>query len=367
MKQITVYLFVYYLRLIKVNKNDSQTLFLVHLLCLEITPFQYHKLCQNNQSLICFYDHQYMCFCDLFHTRTNCFGYDHTTDQCSRCLSGGRCIKGNPNKPDDHVCLCPTCYSGRFCEFSSLSFAFTLDQLFTADLLSNNLVVRNLSFSLIICSSWLLFLIGFLNNLCSFNTLKRPKCQESGAGIYLLVISVVNQLSLTLLAARVTHMAVNITSFRLFPKMDTLFCAIFSYLSLSSNRIVYWLLTLVSIERAYTTLTINGNWFKKPFIGKLLTICTISTILIISTYECAFLKSYPEINNVKGSICVIEFPAYNSFWFMLHRTVMMMHTTIPFIINLICVIIIIWVVVRKKMNLNQSGNELRILCLPLFH
>ncbi|CAF4934392.1 unnamed protein product, partial [Rotaria sp. Silwood1] len=62
-------------------------------------------------------DESYLCICAENHNRTECFGYDHSLDQCSSCLAGGLCLK------EDHMrakflCLCPQCYYGSSCQFN---------------------------------------------------------------------------------------------------------------------------------------------------------------------------------------------------------------------------------------------------------
>lgn len=54
------------------------------------------------------------------HSHVECFIFDDQRD---------RCLRGNHREPNDLLCLCPSCYSGRRFQFNSKSFAFTLDQL----------------------------------------------------------------------------------------------------------------------------------------------------------------------------------------------------------------------------------------------
>jgi hypothetical protein len=102
----------------------------------DYSPIKYHSICRNNTDLFCFRDDFYLCICDENHSRVECFRYDYQLDQCSYCLAGGRCLKGDRSKSNDYICLCPPCHSGTKCQFNSNSFAFTLDQLFYTDLVS---------------------------------------------------------------------------------------------------------------------------------------------------------------------------------------------------------------------------------------
>ena len=101
-----------------------------------LSPIRYHQICQNHTQLLCFRDQHNLCICVDHRLRAECFRYDDQLDHCTRCLSDGRCLASDIRSAKRFLCLCPPCYSGRQCEFSSKSFTFTLDQLFYADLLS---------------------------------------------------------------------------------------------------------------------------------------------------------------------------------------------------------------------------------------
>ncbi|CAF4791897.1 unnamed protein product, partial [Rotaria sp. Silwood2] len=146
------------------------------------SPIKYHHLCRNNPDLFCFQDDFYLCICNENHSGVEYFLYDSKHDQCSYCLAGGRCLKGDRDKPTDFICLCPSCHSGADCQFTSNSFAFTLDQLFFVDLTSINL---KRTVCLLIIISALLFAIALLNNICSFATFRHQKCFCNGVGQYL--------------------------------------------------------------------------------------------------------------------------------------------------------------------------------------
>ena len=277
--------------------------------------------------------------------------------QCSRCLAGGQCLRDDRTRPDVYLCLCPPCYSGRFCQFSSLSFSFTLDQLFSPDLLSVNVRIQDLTYYSLIFVAWFIFLVGLMNNICSFVTFCRPKCQSNSVGHYLLAICIINQIRLTCFACRITHLAINITSYRWYPLLDTILCSTLTYITTVSSSISYWLVSIISIERAYTIIFLNKRWLKKPRIARIIIICVCVILSIMGVYEPIFIKSHPEFNDGKSSICVLQFPPHQPLWLYLHQTVTVMNAVVPLFINLICVIIIIYVVIKKKMRVNRSGTR----------
>ncbi|CAF0816639.1 unnamed protein product [Adineta ricciae] len=321
----------------------------------EISPIKYHFLCTNGTDLLCFYDMNYLCICDENHTRTECFEYDHSLDRCFNCLSGGKCIQGNRLKADDYLCICLPCHSGKSCQFSSKSFSFTLDQLFSADLLSRNRFVRYASIYLLTIGSSIIFLIGFINNIFAFVTFRRPKCRRYGSGQYLLFMSIINQISLGVLALRLIHLTVNMLTQYFHPTFNNVCCSLLNYLLKSSSRLTYWLVALIAIERVYTTVFLNKQWLKKPYIARRLIILTTSGILVTSAYELPFVTSHSGFNDAKSSICILAFPNHDSGWVYIHQGVTIINALVPFVINLCSMITIMYVVIQKKMLVSQ-GN-----------
>ncbi|UJR14502.1 hypothetical protein I4U23_001498 [Adineta vaga] len=322
----------------------------------EISPFKYHYLCRNRTKLLlCFHDMNYLCICDENHIRAECFVYDHSSDRCSNCMASGRCIQGNRLRADDYLCICLPCHSGKFCQFSSESFSFTLDQLFSADLLSNHSIIRYTTMYLLIFGSSLMFLFGFVNNIFSFVTFRRPKCRRYGSGQYLLFMSIINQINLTVLILRLIHLIINIISRRFHPLVNIICCSVLNYLLKTSSRITYWLVALIAIERVYTTVFLNKRWLKKPYIARRLIIITTMCILVTGAYELAFVSSHSGFNDGKSAICILVFPQNSSIWMYLHQGVTIINALIPFLINLCSMITITYVVIKNKMLVSQ-GN-----------
>jgi hypothetical protein len=330
----------------------------------DISVFEYHRLCRKNQSLFCFHDERYICICDNEHYRTECFGYDNNLDHCSQCRANAQCLKG---EKDEYLCICPPCHTGKSCQFSFIfeSFSFTLDQLFANDLLSNNRVTRQVTFYSLIITPCILFLLGLVNNIFCFVTFRRPRCLRNGIGQYLLYMSAINQLNLILLIIRVIHLAVNIVYPYSSLAFDNTICKMLSYLLTSSNRIIYWLSSFIAIERIYVALFLNGQWLKKPHIARRLIFSIILSVLIINSYELAFIQSQIGHNDGHNAICVLIFPYNNRSWKELHKAVTIINALIPFLINLCCTTGIICVVTKKKMNANVRDNRKKIELLDL--
>ncbi|CAF1672573.1 unnamed protein product [Rotaria magnacalcarata] len=318
------------------------------------SPIKYHHFCRNNTDLFCFRDDFYLCICSENHSRVECFRYDSKHDQCSHCLADGRCLKGDQAKSTDFICLCPPCHSGTHCQFNSNSFAFTLDQLFFIDLISIN---RKTIVRLLIILPLVLFLLALPNNLFSIITFRRQNCLRNGIGQYLLYMSIINQFNLGFLAARLIHLTINITELHSESSLDNYLCKIFSFLLTSSSRIVYWLASLVAIERVYMTLFLNGRWLRKPHIACRLIVCTVVVVLISDIHELIFIKSLFGINGGQGAMCVFEFPViHRSTWLLFHLIISVINTMLPLFINICCTISISCILIKKKMNIRATKS-----------
>jgi hypothetical protein len=168
-------------------------------------------------------------------------------------------------------------------------------------------------------------------------------------------MSVINQLNLGLLASRLIHLVINITELQSHPLVDHYLCKILSYLLTSSSRMVYWLSSLVAIERVYMTLFLNGRWLRKPHIARGLIIFTVVSILVSDIHELIFVKALSGINNDNSGMCVIEFPIYSrSTWALFHLIVSIMNSILPLLINICCTLTISFVVAKKKINTRKT-------------
>ena len=321
------------------------------------SPIRYHHICINNPTRLCFRDDVYLCICTENHSRVECFNYDDQLDQCEMCRSNGRCLQGNPTRSNQFLCLCPQCHSGRYCQFNTKSFSFTLDQLFSPDLLSHQR--QTTTISLLIFFSLFTFLLAIPNNLFSLITLRRRSCLRHGVGHYLLWMSVINQFSLICLLARLLHLTLNITGTSSSSTTNNLLCKSLNYLLSSSTRMVYWLTSLISIERLYSTLSLRGQWLKQPRIARRLILLIFFTVFITDLYELFFYKSFSTQTDeeTQGSMCVLDISSKDRFlWLTFHLLFLILHSLLPFLINLFSTITISLIIINKKIKTSKRTD-----------
>ena len=309
---------------------------------------RYHHVCRAHPGLLCFFDDIYLCICEQNRSRAECFNYDHTSDKCHRCLANGSCVEGR----DDHQfrCICPSCHEGRFCQFDLESTLITLDQLFYVSLVSSNPFISNLTYYSLIVAPLLLLLVGLVNNLCCFVTFRRRRCLRNGIGHYLYAMSICNQLTLAFLALRLIHLAVNISASHLSLSVDGVLCKVSNFLLTASTRLIYWLSSLVAVERVYVALFVNGQWLNKPHIAQRIIALSVVTIFGVSAYQLLLTHLPIDRDDVNNVLCSVTFPTSSSNWLRPRGPVTVFDSVGPFLINLVCTVSLICLVTKKRMN-----------------
>ena len=319
---------------------------------LDSSRIRYHHLCLTNDTQLCFRDDVYLCICAADQRRVECFHYDRQLDRCSQCLAEGRCLQGDRDRSNDFFCICPPCHSGGQCQFNTRSLLFTLDQLFSSNLISDQ---KETAMSLLIFFSLLAFVLAIPNNLFTFVTLRRQVCLRHGIGHYLLWMSVINQLTLALLFGRLIHLVMTLTTFRSHPMVGDILCKLLSYLLTCGTRISYWVPSFVALERVFTTIFLSAQWFKQPHIARYLMLITFALVLLSASHELVFVKAFVVDSDDNHAMCVFEFPStHRAVWMAMHQIIATVNLLVPLLINIGCTCTIIFIVIRVKMNIQAT-------------
>ncbi len=296
--------------------------------------FKYHSLCRKNARLFCFYDMDFLCICQEDHYRVDCFG--QTTrpglDHCDLCLSSGKCVKGSPNNPNDFVCLCPHCYQGLRCQFSLQAFGITLDYLLLADSTSIQ--------SMYIAFAFVLFLAGFVNNLCTFVTMKRKNPRKVGVGYYLLIVAILNICALFWLLVEFIHIRLGSAGLT-----NDVSCKSVNYLLSVFSRSSYWLTTWITINRLGITLFPANTTLKNPRKAIFISVSTVLVLFGLHGHELLVYKTMKELDS-SASRCVTDFSrevlaTYN-------RVSTLSHFVVPFMVQLISISFLIILIARSR-------------------
>lgn len=74
----------------------------------------------------------------------------------------------------------------------------------------------------------------------------------------------------------------------------------------------------------------------------------VSIILITGSYELYFVESHIDLNTDNGAVCTLNFPRDQYIWINIHKIVIVIHTLVPFLINIGCTMTISCIIVRKE-------------------
>jgi hypothetical protein len=104
----------------------------------------YHLPCQNvSLNLSCFYDDIHLCICQQHGQQrlSNCFEFNHNmTFNCldqSVCENGAQCFQDVVDCPQRSICVCPPCFYGTHCQFSTSGFGLSLDAILGYHIIPN--------------------------------------------------------------------------------------------------------------------------------------------------------------------------------------------------------------------------------------
>ena len=319
-------------------------------------------ICRNSSFSIrprCFFDAHYLCFCEIDNYRAEFFNYKHELDRCDGCFSNGRCVRGDLQKDNDFLCVCPKCFYGHRCQYSTEQFSFTIEQLFQDGLLSSTAITRQLTFYSIIIIPCLFFIIGAFSNLFTFVTFYRTKFLRNGIGNYLLIGSVINQLTLFFLAIRLIHVVLGITGYyaEINATLNKGLCKSVVYVLTSLSQLAYWLMSTVAIERLYITWNIRGIWLKKAHIARRIIFILTMIVLLINAPQIVFYTSLSdEETEPNSTICILVFS--HPFWTRLNQVNFYVNSLLPLAINIICTGGIIFLIIRQKLLANKRSSKL---------
>lgn len=306
--------------------------------------FQYHWICQNDSEQFCFYDENYLCLCQSDDFRAECFIHNIRIDHCSKCFSGGKCLQGNPTDSTDFLCLCSSCHRGHHCEFNLEAFGFTLDSL----LVRYSTGIKIFYLSIV----YLLFLMGLLNNFCSFITFKRITPRKFGTGNYLLIVTCFNHLALFCLLYKLIQTIFGISS--------VFSCKLFSYLLSVFTRSTYWLTSwVITIDRLFIILYPNSLLLKNGRLAILMSIMTLIILLAMHIHEIIIYTTIQD-HPMNLFICVPDLGT--GFLTVYNRVSTLIHYIMPFLIQTISITLLIVFATRSRVkSTGQKKNFYRTL------
>ncbi|CAF3166647.1 unnamed protein product, partial [Rotaria sp. Silwood2] len=315
-----------------------------------IQRIKYYQLpCQQQSTLVCFYDNISMCLCDE-ERYANCFEFDQNmTYNCqgvNYCLNDGLCFQDNSICPTKYICVCTECYYGTRCQLTTKGTSLSLDVIL-GNLIRPYVVfiqqpmVVKISATVTI----IMFILGLVNGFLCGITFKTSKIRQVNCGFYLFVLSIISPIGISMLTIKfwlliLTQMS--IISNRSFLLIQ---CVSIDMLLIVFLRLHDCLSACISLERAATI--IKGIYFRKEKDKyKAKWVIIILFILIISTTIHDQIHRY-LIDDVEEqrTWCIVN---YTEFLRIYDLIINFCHCVIPFGINIISASTIIIIATRKR-------------------
>jgi hypothetical protein len=329
----------------------------------------YHLPCRERLELICFYDSEYLCFCDNYR-RVNCLKFDHNkTYDCrgyNLCENDGQCFEDDPKCPTLSICVCPPCYYGSRCQFSTKGSTLSLDIILGYRIQSNVKIHQQPSivkFAIILTT--IIFIVGWISNIFSYLTFRTKETRIVGCGFYLFALSITSLITISVLTIKfwlLVAAQIGSISNDLFLNIQ---CRSIDFILRVLVSAGDWFNACVAIERMINiSRGVNFNKVKSRIISQwmigIVYFFTLCTHIHDPIYR--HLINDEEENR---TWCVTKYTSYIQIYDWI---VNIFHFSFPFSINCISGIIIIILATRTRSNVQKKQLYRTILQQQLsFH
>ena len=327
----------------------------------------YHVPCRRRSpQLSCFYDDDYFCLCSSYGEQrvANCFRFNQKVKRdCfgqSGCENGAQCFQDNPTCAQTSMCVCPVCFYGTRCQFSTDGFSLSLDAILGYHI-SPNISIQHQpgTVQISIVLNILMIIVGLINGILSMITFNNQKLREVGCGIYLFGSSITTLLITTMFAFKfwiLIFVQMTLIGNRSFVYWQCVSIDFLLRICLSMDQ---WLNACVAMERAITTR--QGISFVKKKSKKIakLTILALLFLTVSTTiHDPIYRRIIDEIDGDQKRLwCTANYPLVIRIF---DSVVNIFHLLIPFFINLVSAIIIITTNARQRatIRIHQTYQQL---------
>jgi hypothetical protein len=312
----------------------------------------YHIACRERSELRCLYDNEeFMCLCNE-DRYANCFPFDFkkksNCQERAECENGGQCVQDISICPSITMCICPECYYGGKCQFTTKGFSLSLDVILAYQIhphlhISRQRAVINVSIAI---ASLMLFITLISNTLCIM-TFWSEKLREVGCGFYLFILSILSLFSIIILNLKLWIFILSQMSLITNRTFLWINCISIEFLLQSLLIIRDWLTACVAIERVFV-IKKDVHFDKKK--SKQIARWIITAIVILTMISLIYDPIHRELIDDKEdqrTWCIVR---YSSLIRIIDSAVHIFHFMIPFLINLLSPMMIIVNLARTHSN-----------------
>lgn len=200
--------------------------------------------------------------------------------------------------------------------------------------------------------TFLLFTIGFFNNLCSFLTFKRCRSRQHSVGNYLLWVTILNVFALLFLLLKLIYIVLEssgVFNGRYQYMTNLVACKAISYLLLIFTRVTYWLQSWISLNRLLIIKFPNVRIVTQPSIA---TAISLVTFVIIATSHFHEILYLTVVEQGTSTVCVSNFN--HRFIMKYNQVTTFLHYFGPFFIQTLCITILLFLVARSRAKTSKS-------------
>ena len=336
----------------------------------------YHLPCQNRSSpLSCFFDDTHFCLCNEYDQQrvANCFEFNasmkHDCFGQSNCENGAQCLQDRPNCPEKSVCVCPQCFYGVKCQFSTSLFGLSLDGILGYHIqpytpIKDQPRIVKVSVMLMV----ILFVIGLINGILSLMTFIDKEPRQNACGTYLLASSAICLFVPMILAVKFSILMVAQITYMTNQSFLYFQCMSLDFLLDIGLNMDQWLNACIALERAKTVIqgvrynqTKSRQWAKYLII--ILVCVTVGTAVHDPIHRHLLVEDDNDLEENR-IWCIVRYSAavlsYNSF-------ISMFYFLGGFIVNIISAIIIIVMTARQRASFQTHQTYRKILVEQIHH
>ncbi|UJR12458.1 hypothetical protein I4U23_016634 [Adineta vaga] len=315
------------------------------------------------QDVRCFFDEIYICLVDRDQL-IDCLLFNHEVMDCidhNYCENGGRCLDNKRVDQIQFACVCPECHYGMFCQLTMTQYSLTLDSILGQEILTDVFFYQQKPFvKILLTFVILLFFIGINSNLFSLLTFSHIQIRSTGCGFYLLVLSIVSQISLIIFLSRFIYLLISQMTILTNRQFLNISCKLFDFLLQLSISLCDWLSACVACER--TVRVLRGIHFDEALsfrMVKFVVPILLISLLLLSIHQVFSNELIPDPRSDERLWCVIKFPLP---WLQTYNAMMnLFKIIVPFLINLISAVILLINLskVKKKTGKITYANILK--------
>jgi hypothetical protein len=316
----------------------------------------YHALCQNHSQLSCLHDKEgFMCLCNK-DNYANCFPFDfNRTSICpgrTICENEGQCHPDRTTCPSSTICICPECFYGGRCQFTTKTFSLSLDVILGYHIRPYVMILHQpVLVKVSIALTTLMLVIGLINSILSIMTFQLKKLCDTGIGLYLLTLSIISLISTMVFVLKfwllVLAQMASITS----RTVLLINCILIEFIFRSLLTTGDWLSACVAIERMIVVIKgVNFNQARSKQNARWVVIVLVLCIPLSLMHD-PIHRQLVHDEEEQRTWCVVR---YSSAMKIFDSIMHILHFFVPFSINLISALVIIVRVTRTHSNTRKQ-------------